>query len=92
MKTANWKATLARVFTVGVIAAAAAVAAPSRAEAQVSFGVRIGVPVYVAPPYRRPVYVSPAPVYVGPGYGYGYGYYGREYHPYAWGRHGGWYR
>ncbi len=89
MKTANWKAALAKVFTVGLIAAAA-VAAPSKAGAQVSFGVRIGGPVYVAPPYRRPVYVAPAPVYVGPAYGYGY--YGRDSHSHAWDRRGGWYR
>ena len=84
MKTTNWKAALAKVVTVGLVAATVAV--PSKAEAQVSFGVRFGGPVYVAPPYRRPMYVAPAPVYVGPGYGY----YGRDFNRYAWERHEGW--
>ncbi len=81
MKTTNWKAALARMVTVGLVAAAVAV--PSKAEAQVSFGVRFGGPVYVAPPYRRPVYVAPAPVYA-------YGYSGRDFNHYPWARHEGW--
>ena len=83
MNTANWKEALAKMFTASLVAAAIAVAVPSKAEAQVSFGVRFGGPVYVAPPYRRPVYVAPAPVYA-------YGYSGRDFKHYAWARHEGW--
>lgn len=83
MKTTNWKAVLVKMFTVGLVAAAVAV--PSKADAQVSFGVRLGGPVYVAPPFRRPVYVAPTPVY-----GPGYRYYGRDFNRYAWARHEGW--
>ncbi len=87
MKTTNWKAALAKMVTVGLVAAAT-VAVPSTAEAQVSFGIRVGGPVYGTPPYRRPIYVAPAPVYVGPEYGYGYA--GRDFHRHAWTRHEGW--
>jgi hypothetical protein len=73
MKITNVKAMVAKVFTVGLLAGAFAIAAPSKADAQVGFGVRVG-PVAV---YHRP------PVFVGPRYGYGYGYrpgfYGRPY-------------
>ena len=64
MKITNLKATVAKVFTVGLLAGAVAMAAPAKAEAQVSFGVRVGGPrVYGGPVYRRP-YAAP------------YGYYG----------------
>jgi hypothetical protein len=68
MKITNVKAMVAKVVTVGFLAAAFVVAAP-KAEAQVRFGVQFGAPVYVAP---RPVYVEPRPVYVEPRFGYGY--------------------
>ena len=68
MKITNVKAMVAKVLTVGFLAAAFVVAAP-KAEAQVRFGVRFGAPVYVAP---RPVYVAPR--FYGYGYGYPYGF------------------
>jgi hypothetical protein len=73
MKISNLKATVAKVFTVGLLAGAVAMAAPQKADAQVSFGVRVGAPVYGRPAYRP--YVAPAP------YGY-YGHYAppRYYH------------
>ncbi len=37
MKTANWKAALAKIFTASLVAVAVAIAVPSKAEAQVSF-------------------------------------------------------
>lgn len=74
MKIANaWtgsKAIVAKVFTLGLLAAAVALASPSKANAQVSFGVRFGAPAYgpaYAPAYRRPVYVAPAYGYYAPG-------------------------
>jgi hypothetical protein len=87
MKIANvvnaksFKAMVAKVFTVGLLAGAVSIAAPTKAEAQVSFGVRVGPAVgYVGPVYRRPVIVAPAPVYgyYGPAF-YGRGFYGRPY-------------
>ena len=63
MKITNLKAAVAKVFTVGLLAGAVAMAAPAKAEAQVAFGVHIGGPVVYGPVYRRP-YVAP------------YGYYG----------------
>ena len=90
MKIANvvnaksFKAMVAKVFTVGLLAGAVAIAAPTKAEAQVSFGVRVGPAVgYVGPVYRRPVYVAPAPVYGGY---YAPGFYGPRYDHYAWDR------
>jgi len=79
MKITNVKAMVAKMFTVGLIAAAVAVAAPARAEAQVGIGVRIGPAPYFGPVYRRPVIVEPAPAY---GY-YGPAFYGRR----DWDRH-----
>lgn len=74
MKITNVKAMVAKVFTVGLVAAAIVVAAPTKAEAQISFGVRVGPPVA----YGRPDYAGP--VYAVPAYGYyGSGYYGRDY-------------
>ncbi len=80
MKITNVKAMVAKFFTVGLLAAAVFIATPSKAEAQVGIGVRIGPAPYFGPVYRRPVYVAPAPVY---GY-YGPAFYGR---PYGWDRH-----
>ena len=77
MKLTNVKAMVAKVFTVGLLAGAFAIAAPTKADAQVAFGVRVGpVAVY----HRPPVYVGPAYPY-GYGYGYGFrpGFYGRPY-------------
>lgn len=71
MKITDVKAMVAKMFTVGLVAAAIVVAAPTKAEAQVSFGVRVGPPVaYYGNGYSNPQY------------GYGnqqYGYYGRDY-------------
>jgi len=80
MKITNVKAMVAKVFTVGLLAAAVAIAAPAKADAQVAVGVRIGHGPYFGPVYRRPVYVAPAPVY---------GFYGPSFyaHPYGWDRH-----
>ncbi len=82
MQMANVKAMVAKMFTVGLLAGAVAIAAPQKAQAQVAFGLRVG-PVVV---HGGPVY--PAPVY---GYGYAapaYGYYGHEGYarPYGWDR------
>jgi len=81
MKITNLKATVGKVFTVGLLAGAVAMAAPQKAEAQVRFGVRFGGPVYVGHPYRPYVYAAPVPY----GY-YGYGprrfYYDRWHHGY----------
>jgi hypothetical protein len=84
MKIANvvnarsFKAMVAKVFTVGLLAGAVAIAVPTKAQAQVSFGVRVGPAVgYVGPGYRRPIYVAPpAPVYGG---FYGPAFHGRFY-------------
>jgi hypothetical protein len=86
MKITNVKAMVAKMFTVGLLAAAVVIAAPSKAEAQVGIGVRIG-PAR-GPVFRGPVVVAPRPVY---GYGYGYGphFYGR---PYGWDHREGFYR
>jgi hypothetical protein len=83
MKITNVKAMVAKMFTVGLLAAAVVVAAPAKAEAQVGIGVRIGPAPYVGPVYRRPVIVEPAPVvgFYGPAF-YGprrYGWDRREF-------------
>ncbi len=70
----NIKATALKLATLGTLAAAFVVASPARANAQVSFGVRVGPPVYG---YRHAY-----PVYAPRVYG---GYYGRPY--YGWDRH-----
>ena len=71
---------------IGLVAGAAFMAAPAKANAQVAVGIRFGRPIY-----RRPIYVAP-PVYVapvGPAYAYGYGpaYYGPRGYAYD---HRGW--
>jgi uncharacterized membrane protein len=75
-------ATLTKVATAGVLAAAVFMATPNKAQAQVRFGVRIGGPVVYGPVYApAPVIVRPYPVYrgyYGPAYGYGYRPYFRE--------------
>jgi hypothetical protein len=73
MKITNVKAMVAKMFTVGLIAAAVAIAAPTKAEAQVSFGIHVGAAPYYPPAYGRPV--APVPVY---GF-YGQSYYGHGY-------------
>ena len=91
MKITNLKATVAKVFTVGLLAGAVAMAAPAKAEAQVSFGVRVGGPrVYGGPVYGGPVYGGPVyrRPYVAP-YGY-YGYAGPRHFYYDRYHHGYW--
>ena len=80
MKLTSVSAIVAKVFTVGLLAAAVVMAAPTKAEAQVAVGVRIGHGPYFAPAYRRPYVVEPAPVvgfygpaFYGPRYGNGWG-------------------
>jgi len=85
MKITNVKAMVAKMFTVGLLAAAVVMAAPAKAEAQVAVGVRIGHGPYFAPAYRRLYFVEPAPVV---GF-YGPAYYGPRYgfdHRYGWDR------
>jgi hypothetical protein len=72
MKIANVKTKVAKFITVGLLAGAFAIAAPSKAQAQVA--VRIGpAPRFYGPVYRRPIVVAPPVV--------GFGFYGR---PYGW--------
>ena len=80
--TTNLKAILTKTAMVGLVAGAALMAAPQKANAQVAIGIHFGHrPVYVAP---APYYVPPVaygPAYVAPAYGYyGYdrGYYHRD--------------
>jgi uncharacterized membrane protein len=70
MKSTNVKAMVAKMFTVGLVAAAVVMAAPTKAQAQVAVGVRIGHERFIAPAYRRPYIVEPAPVvgFYGPTY------------------------
>ena len=71
MKITNVKAMVAKMFTVGLVAAAIVVAAPTKAQAQVTFGVRVGPPVaYYGGGYSNPSYDYRNPQY---------GYYGRDY-------------
>ena len=68
----NIKATALKLATLGTLAAAFVVASPARADAQVSFGVRVGPPVVYGYGHVRPY----APREYGyPGY-YGHPYYG----------------
>lgn len=55
MNITNVKALVAKMFTVGLIAGAVVIAAPSKAQAQISLGVRVG-PVVSRPIYRGDVY------------------------------------
>ena len=82
------KTMFAKVATLGILAAAVAVAAPTKADAQVRFGIAIGGPVYRAPVYAGPVYGGPAyPIYGGYYHGYyGHPYYGRGYYGRGWRR------
>jgi hypothetical protein len=83
LKLNTVKTTLTRTAAVALVAAAAFLATPAKANAQVAFGVRVGPvavyhrgPVYARPyvrPYVRPYgYYAPAPVIVEqtPAYGY----------------------
>jgi hypothetical protein len=74
LKLTNVKTTVARAAAVALVAGAAFLATPAKANAQVAFGFRthhvaVGVglpgPVYGGPGryYAPPVYVAPAPVY-----------------------------
>jgi hypothetical protein len=70
-KLANVKALFTKAAMIGLVAGAAFMAAPAKANAQIAVGIRFGRPIY-----RRPVYVAPVPIYAGPAYGYApaYGY------------------
>ena len=88
MKIANVKSLVAKLSTVGLVAAACVLASPAKANAQVQFGVGVhfGGPVYRS----GPVVVAPRPIYAPPVYGYGYGGYGYahpRFDPYSWQRH-----
>jgi hypothetical protein len=97
----NVKALFTRTAMAVVVAGAALMATPTKANAQVSFRIRVGrpyyapAPIYVAP---RPIYVPPvrvyAPgVYVAPGYGFPGGYYDRRadfYRHHDWDRRRDW--
>ena len=92
----NLKAIALKLATLGTLAAAFFVASPAKANAQVSFGVRVGGPVVYPYGHVRPYYAPP--VYGGYGY-YGHAYYGHPYygrgfyghpyygHPYGYGYH-----
>ncbi len=80
VNAASVKTVVAKLFTVGLLAGAFAMAAPAKAEAQVSVGVRFGRPPVYGPFYRRPVYVAPPPAY---GF-YGPAFYGPRYDRFAW--------
>src|ERR1019366_6319323 len=70
MTSTNVKAMVAKMFTVGFLAAAVVMIAPAKAQAQWSVGVRIGPAPYYGPAYHRPVVVAAAPAY---------GFYGRDF-------------
>jgi hypothetical protein len=74
------KTMVAKLFTVGLLAGAFAIAAPTQAKAQVAVGVRFGAPPVYGPFYHRPVYVAPRPVV---GF-YGPAFYGPRYDRFAW--------
>jgi hypothetical protein len=92
----NVTALFAKVAGVALLAGAMALMAPQKADAQVRFGVAIGIPVHGGPVYGRPVYGAPL-VYASPARYYApapvYGgrfseYYGRRH---EWTRdHGYW--
>jgi hypothetical protein len=93
----NVKALFTRTAMAVFVAGAALMATPAKANAQVSFGIRVGrphyapAPIYVAP---RPIYVPPvrvyAPgVYVAPAYGY-YDRRAEFYRHHDWDRHRDW--
>ena len=84
---ADAKTLITRAAMVGLVAGAAFLATPAKANAQVALGLRIGharVGVYApGPAYYNPgsayynpapVYYNPGPVYVAPAPVYGYGY------------------
>ena len=67
MKLANVKGIVTKAIVATVAAGALLFAAPTKSQAQVVVGLRIGRPA--------PVYVAPAPIYAAP---YGYGFYARR--------------
>ena len=93
-KNSNLKAFVHKAALAGVIAAAAFMATPQKANAQVGIGIRFGHPGYVArvPVYQAPVYDTP--VYgASTNYGYvvptpyAYGYdHGRDWDRHDWDR------
>ena len=64
MKITNVKSMIAKTMTAGLLAGAFFLASPSKAQAQVSWGIHVGVPVQTA------VYGAPAYGYAQPAYGY----------------------
>ncbi len=56
----NIKATALKLATLGTLAAAFVVASPAKADAQVSFGVRVGPPVVYGYGHVRPYYAPRA--------------------------------
>lgn len=78
MTSTNVKAMVVKMFTAGFLVAAVVVAAPTRAEAQWSVGVRVGNAPSYGQAYGRPVVVAPAYGYYGQTY-YGQPSYGRGY-------------
>lgn len=74
LKFTNLKALFTKTAMVGLVAGAAFMAAPQKANAQVAFGVHFGRPIYRRPYYAPPVYIAP----VGPAYAYGPAYYGYD--------------
>jgi hypothetical protein len=72
MTITNVKAMIAKTMTAGLLAGAFFLASPSKAQAQVSWGIHVGVPVQTA------VYGAPAYGYDQPSYGY-YGGYDRRF-------------
>jgi hypothetical protein len=87
LRLSNVKTLFPKAALLGLVAGAAFLAAPQKANAQVAFGVRVGpARVFVAP---RPIYVAPRryyapPVYVAPAPVYGYGYYHRDFYDRRW--------
>ncbi len=85
IKSSNVKALFTKAALAGLVAGAAFMAAPQKANAQVAFGIQLGRPGYVArvPVYQQPYvetynagyYAAPAP--------YAYGFDGRR----DWDRH-----
>lgn len=81
MTSANVKAMVAKMLTVGFLAVAVAIAAPTKAQAQWSVGVRVGPAAYYGAGNQYPVAVAPGPAYGYEGQAnyYGQGNYGRGY-------------
>ena len=90
--------TITKWMTGAALAGALLFAAPHKADAQVSFGIRVGRPYYGGyygyRPYYGGYYARPYPVY-GPGYyappyGYYSPYYRHEWREHEWRERHGW--